>query len=241
MCLDWKLNIMNPRKLTEFTTPDIQKHLATLIDTDVNVRDYQAAMYALGESLGALLPKDSCDGELLVVSTSEDADFLTSGYISSLDKLKCKYKLAIFWNHHYSLENGESVAPITNKFIQNGFESCNRVVLLKSIISGSCVIRTNLLALLDSLKNLSARQSIIVAAPVMHENGESNLKKEFPNHINDKFLFHTFAIDINKDKKGNVLDGIGGEVYAHLGLETQPALSKKGYMPKLVESLLFGG
>ena len=73
----------------------------------------------------------------------------------------------------------------------------------------------------------------------MHDKSKDKLKNEFPDNICQKFEFRTFAIDSKKDKQGNVLDGIGGEVYPHLGFETQPALLKTGYMPNLVSKLLF--
>lgn len=73
----------------------------------------------------------------------------------------------------------------------------------------------------------------------MHDKSQDKLKNEFPDNICQKFEFRTFAIDSKKDKQGNVLDGIGGEVYPHLGFETQPALLKTGYMPNLVSKLLF--
>lgn len=230
----------NPRIYTNFATPKVKQHLNTLITDQIPIKEYQDAMFALGQELGSNLQiTQNQDEQFLVVSTSEDADYLTSGFIDSLEKKGINYKIAVFWNHHYSLKNGDSVAPIINSYIQEGVTSCTKIVLLKSIISGSCVIRTNLLALLDSL-NLEAIESIFVAAPVMYVQSKEKLEKEFPDKIRQKFEFVTFARDLKKDEAGNVLDGIGGEVYPHLGFETQPALLKTGYMPKLVSNLLFG-
>jgi hypothetical protein len=229
----------NPRTYTNFATPKVKKHLNTLIADQIPIKEYQDAMFALGQELGSNLQiAQNQDEQFLVVSTSEDADYLTSGFIDSLEERGINYKIAVFWNHHYSLKNGDSVAPIINSYIQEDVASCTKIVLLKSIISGSCVIRTNLLALLDSL-NLEVIESISVAAPVMHVQSQEKLRKEFPGKICQKFEFLTFAIDSKKDEHGNVLDGIGGEVYPHLGFETQPALLQTGYMPKLVSNLLF--
>ena len=59
---------------------------------------------------------------------SEDADYLTSGFIDSLEERGVNYKIAVFWNHHYSLKNGDSVAPIINSYIQEDVASCtNRI------------------------------------------------------------------------------------------------------------------
>ena len=228
----------HPRKYTDFITPEARTDLDTLLVPNVSVDDYRSAMYDLGSELGNLLPTPRSERPVLVVSTSEDADFLTAGYLSTLSKRGIPYKVAVFWNHHYALDSGESVAPIVRSYIQDGATSCTEIVLLKSIISGSCVIRTNLLALFASIDTATI-ESIFVAAPVMHEQGEERLKAEFPEDICRKFKFHTFAIDSERDKKGNVLDGIGGEVYPKLGFAAQPALLATGVMPKLVSGLMF--
>lgn len=227
-----------PRKFTEFATERVQTWLSEIADRSTSVESYRRIMTCLGYELGKLFPLVSDSPEkVLIVATSEDADYLVTGYINALKEYGIDYKLAIFWNHHYSLPNGSSVAPITQRFIQNGFDDCSRVVILKSIVSGSCVIRTNLIALLASL-NTDSISDIIIAAPVMHEKSKANLKQDFPEDVSNKFDFQTFAIDSTREKNGIVLDGIGGEVYERLGLENQPALMKKGYMPELVAQYL---
>lgn len=227
------------RTYTTLSNQTIQQHLNTLIDEGVSVCAYQNAMTSLGYSLAEKgLAYFSDSDEVLLVSTSEDADYLTLGYANALKEKGIAYKIAVFWNHHYVLPSGESVAPITQRYLEPNYQSCNKMVLLKSIISGSCVIRTNFLALLESMKPENLTQ-IVVAAPVRHNKSEENLKKEFPNNISNKFVFMTFAIDEQKDKYGNVLPGIGGEVYRRLGLETQPAKISGGYMPNLVKQVLF--
>lgn len=227
-----------PRKFTEFATDEVQTWLSQIADRSTSVESYRRIMTYLGCELGKRLPFATASHEkVLIVATSEDADYLVTGYINALKEYGMDYKLAIFWNHHYSLPNGSSVAPITQRFIQNGFDDCSRVVILKSIVSGSCVIRTNLIALLDSL-NIDSISDIIIVAPVMYNESEANLKRDFPEAISSKFKFQTFAIDSTREKNGIVLDGIGEEVYERLGLENQPALMQKGYMPELVAQYL---
>lgn len=229
-----------PRTYTKYANKAIIKQkLATLIDKNVSVSNYQEAMTVLGSKLAeSSMNQINNTDNLLLVSTSEDADYLTTGYSNYLDKHGINYKIAVFWNHHYSLHTGKSIAPIVNRFLQKGYETCTKIVLLKSIISGSCVIRTNLLALFNTIQDKELDE-IFVVAPVMHNESESSLKKEFPADIANKFTFITFAIDEKKDEKGNVLDGIGGEVYGHLGLEDQPIKIQTGYMPELVKKYLF--
>ena len=224
---------MNRRDFTHYAGEREKDALEVLRTPNVAVPDYQQAMRALGRTLGQIIP---VDGQTLVVSTSEDADYLAKGCIESLKAREVAYKLAVFWNHHYTLPNGESIAPILNRYLQPGYRDCTRIILLKSIISGSCVIRTNLLALLATMPE---PEKIAVAAPVMYCKGEESLRREFPPAIADKFTFYTFAVDYERDEKGNVLDGIGGDVYPHLGLADQPVRTGKPYMPQLVTEALF--
>ena len=81
-------------------------------------------------------------------------------------------------------------------------------------------------------------KQIFIVAPVVHKNSEASLIKEFPHDISSKFNFVYFAKDAQKDSySGEVIPGIGGQVYELLGLVKQPALTN--YMPKVVEKLAF--
>lgn len=109
---------MNRRDLTRYTGEREKQALNILRTPNVAVPDYQQAMRVLGQTLGRIIP---VDGQTLVVSTSEDADYLAKGCIESLKTREVAYKLAVFWNHHYTLPNGESVAPILNRYLQPGY------------------------------------------------------------------------------------------------------------------------
>lgn len=224
------------RKFTQYAIDSVKADLEMLIDDGVSVSDYQNAMIRLGVALGEVLPEHK-NAPILLVSTSEDADYLTKGCMMALEQRDIPFKLAVFWNHHYQI-NDVSVAPITQKYLQDGWRNCQSVVLLKSIISGSCVVRTNLLALLSELNEKELTQ-IIIAAPVMFIKGEAKLREDFPDEISEKFEFVTFALDSEREPNGVVIPGIGGEVYGHLGLEDQPAKLPSGYMPDVVSRLVF--
>lgn len=86
----------NPRTYTDFATPKVKKHLNTLITDQISTEEYRNAMFALGQELGKLQTTQNQDEQLLVVSTSEDADYLTSGYINSLEKKASIIKLQFF-------------------------------------------------------------------------------------------------------------------------------------------------
>jgi hypothetical protein len=108
------------------------------------------------------------------------------------------------------------------------------LVVVKSVISGSCVVRTNLLALLERVDVTK----IYIVAPVVHKKAESTLINEFPPEVAAKFKFIYLAKDEERDSSGEVIPGIGGHVYQLLGLGDQP--SRTGYVPSLVKSLVNG-
>lgn len=206
--------------------------LESLLNSTNNPKKYKETMLSLGASLGEIVGLKIQDGsKCLIVSTAEDADFLSNGVREALLK-KFETSTAVFWNNHYSISSG-SVAPILHSYLQPGYKSSDTLVVAKSVISGSCVVRTNILALIESLQV----KNIFIVSPVMHSSSELNLKKEFPKEISDKFDFVYFAIDSVKDISGEVKPGIGGQIYNLLGLSDQPVRAE--YIPELVKSLAF--
>lgn len=220
------------RSLSPYTSHDAKAALDSLLVSGITPEDYQKSMYSLGLILGEIVSqKIPSSARCLVISTAEDVDYLSHGV---WEKLKNKHstKAAVFWNNHYSLDNGSTVAPIVHKFLEPGYEKSNQLIIVKSVISGSCVVRTNLLEVMEQVK----AKTIYIVSPVIHEKSEASLKDEFPISINKKFKFIYFAKDKRKDSDtGEVIPGIGGEVYGKLGLVTQPV--KTSFMPELVKQL----
>lgn len=228
---------LNNRTYTSLATPQAKRHLQGLLDSVNDTTAYREHMVALGKLLAAtvtlsLSQKDNAD--TLIISTAEDADFLQCGVSKELYNRGLSSKLAVFWNHHYQLTDHSSVAPIVHKFIQSGYESATDIIIVKSIMSGSCVVRTNLIEMLDNIQNID---NIFILAPVAHQQSEEKLRAEFPLSISQKFKFICFAIDEKRDNTGEVIPGIGGQVYELLGLKDQPVLT--AYMPHVVEKLAF--
>lgn len=224
------------RKFSEIADSEARSALDELLSAGKahDVPSYQHAMFSLGWLLGNRLlnkPSIACANKVLIASTAEDADFLANGVINAL-KQKHQVRYAIFWNNHYSLENNsDSVAPVVNSHYQDGYEDSEALVIVKSVISGSCVVKTNLLRLMSD--NPGLLNSVHVASPVMHTNAENKLRSEFPISVSKNFEFSYFAIDSNRSESGEVIPGIGGEVYQLLGLMDQPA--KIGFIPELVK------
>lgn len=219
---------------------DVARHaLQQLIKDNVSVAEYQKAMYELGAQLGQLFCQkhQGIKKPVLVVSTAEDTDYLVAGFIQVLTANNIKTKIAVFWNHHYSLPDKSSVAPIVNQFLEDDYQTCGHIAMMKSIISGSCVIHTNLAALINEIVLVNIAD-IAVLAPVMYEQAPHNLNNVFTQKIAEKFSFYSLAIDSQRDDNGIVYPGIGGEVYGKLGLADQPALMGT-FIPNLVRQKLF--
>lgn len=224
------MSIVN-RSYSAFAAEEAKAGLKNLLSFVNNPESYSGEMFKLGSLLGKLLSdKISQSESCLVASTAEDADFLGRGIYDSL-KREHKTKAAVFWNNHYQIPGGSSIAPVVHKFLEPGYESTQVLIIAKSIISGSCVVRTNLLELIEVIQP----QKIFIVSPVMHSKSEESLRKEFPRSIADKFEFVVFATDGERTESGEVKPGIGGEVYPLLGLADQPA--RVGFMPKLVQEL----
>jgi hypothetical protein len=228
---------MTKRTYTPIASTAAKCHLQGLLDSINRPAEYRTHMTVLGELLASytvtLLPHQS-NKETLIISTAEDADFLQRGVAKILHDQNIPTKLAVFWNHHYQLPNRTSVAPIVHKFIQSGYETATNIIIVKSVMSGSCVVRTNLIEMIDDMPNV---ENIFILAPVAHRYSEEKLKSEFPATISNKFKFICFAIDEQRSEGGEVIPGIGGQVYELLGLTDQPVLT--AYMPQVVEQLAF--
>lgn len=225
------------RQYTKIATPEAKKQLNCLLESIDMPQKYQIAMTELGKLLAESMLSEFNEVNLkdaIVIATAEDADFLLYGVSTVLQQHKINKKLAVFWNHHYQLPSKTSVAPILHSFIEPGYEKMHNVIIVKSVMSGSCVVRTNLIAMLDKVKNID---NIFILSPVAHKNSKQKLKEAFPVEISSKFNFLFFAEDDQKNEKGEVIPGIGGQIYNLLGLDDQPALT--GYMPNMVKELAF--
>jgi hypothetical protein len=220
------------------TDLNIRDSLSLLADNKTSVEQYKSAFINLGHRLAERFLEDHrglLENDITIAVTAEDADFLAKGFIEEFENISGKKAfLACFWNDHTQEElTGRSIAPPINEYLQPGYEESSQLVVIKSIISGSCVVRSNILALHDRMKNMS---SVHVAAPVMFSEAESTLKNEFPKELSDKFDFTWFAKDSERKKDGEVIPGIGGQIYERLGLQGKP--HELNYMPEFVVSRL---
>ena len=214
------------RHFSEYTSDIGKSNLARLADASTNVEDYSNALYLLGKELGHVLAEQITGKNICVACTVEDADFLAKGIIDSLSDLYSDISLACFWNQR---QQALSIAPIIKKYCEPAVNNANVLVIVKSIISSACVVKTNLTNLIQDIEP----DNIFVVAPVMHTDAEKNLKSEFPSAITEKFKYIYFAMDDERQSNGNLVPGIGGNVYQRLGFKDQD--DKNKFIPKLVK------
>lgn len=211
--------------------------LEKLADKSTGVEDYREAFANLGIQLGRVLASsipDSTAEEIMLVCASEDADWLARGVEVGLGK--GDLKKSVYWSTRetvYISDTGEKmeISPIVKAY-EEPIENCEWLIVVKSIISSSCVVKTQLTRLIGKV----SPKHIAILSPVMYKDGMPNLMNEFPESINSKFRFFTFAIDEDRTEDGEVLPGIGGMVYSRLGLKD--AVSKNSYIPEMIMSRL---
>ncbi|MGL4551659.1 MAG: hypothetical protein ACRC33_10760 [Gemmataceae bacterium] len=191
--------------------------------------EYRTLMVGLGEELAAVV-RAKLDGpeRILLVCTNEDADFLARGVLRGLERLGCtRITLACFWNDRKRL-GALDVAPIVRRYVEPGTGS-DVFVVVKSIISSACVVRTNISELVHDRRP----GRILVAAPVILAGSTQSLEAEFDPSIARRFEYVWFAQDDEKKADGEVVPGIGGSVYELLGIGT--SATKNGFTPDLVK------
>jgi uracil phosphoribosyltransferase len=210
----------------------IKASLEALTDKTTGVENYRKAFRILGEELGKILAREYKvipAAQIMLVCASEDADWLATGV--ELGFGKGELKKSVYWSTREVVHINEDGSMVEISPIEKAYEEpisdCQLLVIVKSIISTSCVVKTQLTRLIGKI---NPRQ-IAILAPVMYKDGIPNLMREFPKEINCKFHFVTFAID--DERQGcEVIPGIGGMVYSRLGLVDIG--TKNHYIPEMV-------
>lgn len=217
------------RQFSEYVSSTAKQNLALLANTSTTPTDYAAALYELGKELGDVLLNQSVierNINVCVACTVEDADYLAKGIVDIFEKTGLNVSLACFWNQRHATL---SIAPIIRKYREPDVKNADILVIVKSVISGACVVKTNLTNLIQDIQP----KSIFVVAPVIHSQAQEKLEREFPMTIAEKFKYVYFAKDEQKQENGNLLPGIGGSIYERLGFKNQQ--DKNQYTPHLVK------
>jgi hypothetical protein len=211
---------MAARTWTPLATPAARAALEQLLEPSQSA--YRAAMKDLGRYLGDHLKTQLGRGKFAVVTTPEDADFLTTGLLERVPRERAL--LACFWTQRLEKQD---VASVVQEFIQPLPRTLPSVVIVKSIISSGCIVRTNL----EKFLTLARPERIFITAPVMLKGADETLRGEFSPEVARRFEFVTFAVDARRDSKTReVVPGIGGWVEERLGL--------KGKSPRFAPALV---
>lgn len=224
------------RYFSDFADEDemIKNHLNILADKKNSPELYCQTMTQIGEKLGEKISNmiDDKQSNLYLACTVEDADFLAQGILSYLEGNFTSIGFACFWNKRFSPFDipDLKVAPILRKYQENLLGNIDYLIIIKSIISGACVVKTNLVNLIQNINP----NKIFIVAPVMYHTAEEKLRNEFEQEIYRKFEFIYFAQDDERTSEGEVIPGIGGSVYERLGFNGQD--DKNRYVPKIVRS-----
>ena len=211
----------------------ILEALDALANKKTGVEAYRKAFETLGVELGHVLARKVSDvaaEETMLVCASEDADWLAKGVENGFGK--GELPLSVYWNTRntvYQSETGEKIeiSPIVKAY-EEPILKCRLLIIVKSIISSSCVVKTQLTRLIDRIYP----EIIVIMAPVMYKDAQPNLLKEFPEEISKKFHFLQFSVDEER-QENEVVPGIGGMVYPRLGLGD--INNKNKYIPDIVK------
>jgi hypothetical protein len=213
------------RSFRDAITEAEQSHLQELLDAD-RPEDYRSTMQRLGEDLGRrVAPMLPGHGTCMLVCTVEDADFLARGFLETVGAERVV--LHCFWNERRKLGEFE-LAPIVRRYVEPAAEDISALIVIKSIISGACVVRTNLMEVLERARPAQ----IFVVAPVIHAEAERKLEQEFSPELARRFQYVWLARDDAREPNGIVRPGIGGSVYELLGLGGEGL--KNRYYPRLI-------
>ncbi len=222
------------RLYSDICNESVQQLLKTLTDKNTTSGIYRDTMTKIGTKLGDYLLSQINDrnSDIYLACTVEDADFLARGILSKLENYLHNIGFACFWNQSFSPFEVEDlkVAPILKKYQEPTKSKIKYLIVIESIISGTCIVRTNLVNLIQKIE----AEKIFIVAPVVYENTEAKLRDEFEESIYNKFQFFYFAKDDERTQDGEVIPGIGGNVYLRLGFKGQD--NKNEYIPEIVKA-----
>lgn len=217
------------RQFSTYATGNTKPLLDRLVH-DVQPAEYRQAMIELGAELGrAVATRLSKENRILLVCTNEDADFLAKGLLQAVQDLGFAHVgIACFWNDRVRRPaEGIDIAPIVRSYIEPT-QAVDAFVVVKSIISSACVVRTLVTELVYRLQP----KRILVASPVVLSGSQERLTSEFGPDVAGRFEYLWFAQDSESKPDGEVVPGIGGSVYERLGIGT--SASKNSYTPELI-------
>ena len=164
------------RKFTRHASEEIKKVISTLKDGQ-KMPTYKASMFKLGLDLGSKVILSRPRGRYFyIVCTAEDADYLAKGIMQTLSFHNKTFNIACFWNQREQLvERIGKISPAIRKYIEDPQNERTTMVVVKSLISGGCVVKTNTQEIIERINP----SKIIITAPIISKDAKSKLKEEF--------------------------------------------------------------
>lgn len=203
--------------------------LDALADKSTSHEEYANSFHEIGKILGQIMVNDEVKNKsVLLCCTNEDADFLGDGILDIISPVN-RVSVSVLWNKRFNPEGNKSfaVAPVVRTYFEP-VNNCDFMIICKSIIFNSCVVKSNIQHLFEKVKP----KHIIIVAPVIFKGADNKLRDEFPANISKEFQFLYLAQD-DEAKDGEVIPGIGGSIYERIGIGTQE--EKNSYVPDLVK------
>jgi hypothetical protein len=204
--------------------------LNIIADKSTSPEKYGESFRCLGEELGHVITntKNIKNKNILLCCTNEDADWLANGILDTIS-IYNSVSLSVMWNHRIRTAGDESLdaAPVIKTYSEPIYD-CDLLIVCKSIIFTSCVVRSNIQYLFEETK---PKRTLIVS-PVIFKGADARLKNEFPSNMSKEFEFIYFAQD-DEAKAGEVVPGIGGIIYDRIGLGG--VKNKNSYIPNIVK------
>ena len=192
----------------------VQEYLQALSDPCLSSERYGDVFCSIGEEMGNVIAGYIQNGgsHTKLICTAEDADFLVRGVLNTLSKHSINPSLTVFWHKRRTI-GSINIAPIVMKY-DEPINVCDTMIVVKSIISSSCTISTQITELFDKLNP----KTTLIFAPVIYKDAIPNLLTEFPPCITETFRF----LYVREDSILNeniVVPGIGGDVEQRLGIQ----------------------
>lgn len=219
------------RTFSKFANSTTKTLLEQLAKTKI-VPKYRQSMFLMGLELGnkILAANPKCE-YFYLVCTVEDADFLAKGIMECFNINNKKFNFACFWNSRERAGEMGRISPVIKRYVEPYSPAKGKkgqMVIVKSLISGACVVKTNIKEVINKINP----EKIFVAAPVMYKDAAKKLEQEFEKDIIKKFEYIYIAKDYKKTDKGFVEPGVG-DVYKRLGFKDQATKNK--YIPIVVK------
>lgn len=189
-------------------------YLRALTNPALSPERYGATFYSIGKEMGKLVKGhlQKANSNVKLVCTSEDADFLARGILKTLAISNIYPSITVFWHRRWSVGK-VNIAPIIMRY-EEPITDCDTMIVVKSIISSSCTISTQITDLFDRL----TPKTTLIVAPVIYQHSIQNLMSDFPKRISDTFKIIYLRED-NQLEGNIVIPGIGGDIEQRLGIQ----------------------